>query len=101
MGRGTFGTVYKSQFLDFKCAVKKFNVEEDDAKKGIKQEVEYLSRVSHKNIVKLFGTHLSKDSKTMIVMELADCGTLYDYIHKRGDYSDWMALDWIRQLAEV
>ncbi|XP_034482562.1 mitogen-activated protein kinase kinase kinase 7-like [Drosophila innubila] len=105
MGSGAFGVVYKYQLIDVPCAVKKFFVDDDDAKKKIEREVKYLSRVTHENIVELFCTLHSKDSKTFIVMAYADCGTLYDYIHKekeqkRNEYSDSTALSWMRQLAK-
>ncbi|XP_034480987.1 mitogen-activated protein kinase kinase kinase 7-like [Drosophila innubila] len=100
MGSGAYGVVYNSQLRDLPCAIKECFIEDEVAKKNIEREVKYLSRVTHKNIVQLFGTLLNKDSKIMIVMELADCGTLYDYKHNKGDYSDWIAISWIRQLAE-
>jgi len=67
--------------------------------------VKYLSRAAHENIVKLFGTMENTDSKTMIVMEFADCGTLYNYLHQEGEekrnYTYLAALNWMLQLARV
>ncbi|KAL7732194.1 hypothetical protein ACLKA6_018435 [Drosophila palustris] len=85
--------------MDVPCAVKEFFIEDDDAKKGIEREVKYLSRATHENIIKLFDTRQSEDSKTLILMEFADCGSLYDRLHKKGDYSDLAAFDWMAQLA--
>ncbi|KAL7732200.1 hypothetical protein ACLKA6_018440 [Drosophila palustris] len=100
IGFGSFGVVYKAQLLDVPYAVKEFHVKDDDAKKGIEREVKYLSRTTHRSIIKLFGTKLTKDSKTLILMELADCGSLYDRIHQKEDYSDCFALRWMCHLAE-
>lgn len=81
--------------------MKKYFVEDADVKKGIEREVKYLSQIAHKNIIGLIGMIHTKDSKTMILMEFADCGTVYDYIHKKNEYSNSIALDLMHQLAEV
>ncbi|KAL7731741.1 hypothetical protein ACLKA6_018103 [Drosophila palustris] len=99
LGRGSFGVVYKVLLNNVAYAVKEFFKEDDNAKKGIENEVKYLSRATHENIIKLFDTLQSEDSKTLILMEFADCGSLYDYIHEKGDYSDLDAVDWMKQLA--
>ena len=43
-------------------------------------QVKNLSKVSHENIIKLFGVS-SHRNKVYIVMEFADCGSLYDLLH--------------------
>ncbi|KAL7732206.1 hypothetical protein ACLKA6_018446 [Drosophila palustris] len=100
IGSGSFGVVYKAQLLDVSYAVKEFFKEDDNAKKGIEREVKYLSRTDNPYIIKLIGTLQSEDSKTLILMELANCGSLYDRIHEEGDYSTNDAFCWLRQLAD-
>jgi len=68
--------------------------------------MKYLSQAKHKNIIEFYDILERENSKFEIVMELADCGTLYDYIHKekdqkRNEYTDLTALSWMCQLAEV
>lgn len=106
IGNGSYGVVYKGQKLGVTYAVKQFHFQHKDAKKDIEKEVKYLSQADHRNIIKLFGTMVSEELKTtMIVMEFADCGTLYNYLHKDGvgnrSYSIKEARNWMYQLAQV
>ncbi|KAL7742131.1 hypothetical protein ACLKA6_018373 [Drosophila palustris] len=105
IGNGSYGVVFKGQRLGISYAVKQFHLQLKDAKKDIEKEVKYLSQVDHRNIIKLFGTMVSEELKTtMIVMEFADCGTLYNYLHKYGEgkrsYSIEETRNWMYQLAQ-
>ncbi|XP_034473716.1 putative mitogen-activated protein kinase kinase kinase 7-like isoform X2 [Drosophila innubila] len=106
IGYGSFGTVYKAQKLGVTYAAKRFHEQNDYVKKSIENEVKYLSEANHRNIIKFFGTMVNNEFKTIIIMEFADCGTLYDYIHQEGEekkemksYTMSAALDLMRQLA--
>ena len=53
LGRGAFGTVYKAVWRDLDVAVKQ--IETENEKRAFVQELKQLSRVSHENIIKLYG----------------------------------------------
>ena len=66
-------------------AVKEIHTKDEIA--TFKKEVETLSRVKHKNIVKLYGA--STQEPCYLVMEYADGGSLYD-----GQYIVTLHLRW-------
>ena len=53
VGRGAFGVVVKGKWRDHTVAVKQ--IETENEKKAFVQELKQLSRVSHENIIKLYG----------------------------------------------
>jgi len=78
VGRGTYGSVFEAKWNDVAVAVKIMNVMDpqmhsrEDSRRFIKtfeQEVEYLSQVNHKNIVRLHGYSLASPH-VYIVQEL-------------------------------
>jgi serine/threonine protein kinase len=70
LGMGSFGRVYKGVYQGKPCAVKIFNKEVD-----IEKEVEVISRIHHKYIVRVYGWWKGEggDGKAALVMEL--CST--------------------------
>ena len=73
IGRGSFGVVYEGVWRSKIVAVKKINTTTE--RKAFMIEVRQLSRVSHPNIVKLYGASTKKP--ICLVMELAEA-SLYD-----------------------
>ena len=73
IGRGSFGVVYRGVWRSKVVAVKKINTATEQ--KAFMTEVQQLSRVSHPNIVKLYGASTKKP--ICLVMELAEA-SLYD-----------------------
>lgn len=75
------------------------------ARENIEREIEVMSLVSHENIVSIFGTSESPQHRTRILMEYADCGSLYSYLHSGGEqeraYSYLDCLRWMHQCAKV
>jgi len=71
--------------------------------KKILREVNNLSRVSHVNIVKLYGISKDEDSFLML-MEYVDGGSLHKFLHEgqlRPFYSHAHAFNWAYQIAKV
>jgi len=71
--------------------------------KKILREVNNLSRVSHVNIVKLYGISKDEDSFLML-MEYVDGGSLHKFLHEgqlRPCYSHAHAFNWAHQIAKV
>jgi len=75
IGRGSFGVVYRGIWRSKVVAVKKINTAAEQ--KALMIEVRQLSRVSHPNIIKLYGASTKKP--ICLVMELAEA-SLFDGI---------------------
>lgn len=75
------------------------------ARENIEREIEFMSVVSHENIVSILGSSESPQHRTCILMEYADCGSLYSYLHSGGEqeraYSYLDCLRWMHQCAKV
>lgn len=81
-------------------AVKHINSEAERREFAI--EVRQLSRVSHPNIVRLYGA-CTQGAHVCLVMEYAEGGSLYNVLHVRPKpkYTAAHAMSWARQCAEV
>ncbi|CAG2167700.1 unnamed protein product [Oppiella nova] len=71
--KGSFGTVHKAIWRNRKVAVKLIDKEQE---KDFKIEEAQLSKLDHKNIVRLLATCRDKEN-LWLVMELAEDGSLY------------------------
>lgn len=99
VGRGSFGTVYKAKWQDMFVAVKL--IEQESERNAFAREVRQLSRVSHPNIIALYGA-CTKKPHVCLVMEFAEDGSLYNVLHCRPKprYTMAHAMSWALQTAE-
>ncbi|XP_026756151.2 mitogen-activated protein kinase kinase kinase 7-like [Galleria mellonella] len=99
VGKGAFGVVWKGLWRNTFVAVKHINSEAERREFAI--EVRQLSRVSHPNIVRLYGACTQRDH-VCLVMEYAEGGSLYNVLHNRPKpkYTAAHAMSWARQCAE-
>jgi len=68
----------------------------------IENEVKLLSIANHENIVQLYGTTTDGENRTVMLMEYADCGSLYDALHKRKQkLTHGIKMKWMFQCAKV
>lgn len=87
LGSGSFGTVYEGMSEDGKYfAVKEVSLSENDSKaqqcvKQLEQEIEFLSKFQHENIVQYLGTQKEAD-KLYIFLELVTKGSLSSLYQK-------------------
>ncbi|XP_037833697.1 mitogen-activated protein kinase kinase kinase 7-like isoform X2 [Kryptolebias marmoratus] len=98
VGRGTFGVVFKAVWKGKDVAIK--TIESDAERNAFLVELRQLSRVSHPNIVKLYG---SCDDPVCLVMEYAECGSLYNLLHSADPlphYTAAHAMSWCLQCAD-
>ncbi|XP_019748107.1 mitogen-activated protein kinase kinase kinase 7-like [Hippocampus comes] len=98
VGRGTFGVVFKAVWKGKDVAIK--TIESDSERKAFLVELRQLSRVNHPNIVKLYG---SCDNPVCLVMEYAECGSLYNLLHSaepQAPYTASHAMSWCLQCAQ-
>ncbi|XP_068081356.1 mitogen-activated protein kinase kinase kinase 7 [Anabrus simplex] len=98
VGKGSFGVVWKGKWRDSFVAVK--HIDSEAEKKAFAIEVRQLSRVSHPNIVKLYGA--CTQNPVCLVMEYAEGGSLYNVLHCRPQptYTAGHAMSWALQCAK-
>lgn len=76
-------------------------IEQESERNAFAREVRQLSRVSHPNIIALYGA-CTKKPHVCLVMEYADGGSLHTVLHCRPKprYTVGHAMSWARQTAE-
>ncbi|CAI9738199.1 mitogen-activated protein kinase kinase kinase 7-like isoform X3 [Octopus vulgaris] len=98
VGKGAFGVVRRATYHRINVAVKL--IETESEKKAFITELKQLSRVSHPNIVKLYGA--CTKHPVCLVMEYAEGGSLYNVLHGAGPqpaYTAAHAISWALQCA--
>ncbi|XP_078325397.1 mitogen-activated protein kinase kinase kinase 7-like isoform X3 [Crassostrea virginica] len=100
VGKGAFGVVSRAKWRGKEVAVKL--IETESERKAFATELKQLSRVSHPNIVKLYGA--CKEPPTVcLVMEYAEGGSLYNVLHGAGPqptYTAAHAMSWALQCSK-
>ncbi|KAM7461168.1 hypothetical protein LguiA_029289 [Lonicera macranthoides] len=101
IGTGGYGSVYRAQLPSGKVfALKKlhrFEAEESAFDKSFKNEVEVLSNIRHKNIVKLYGFCLHNRCM-FLVYEYMERGSLF---YALRDDAAAVELDWTKRVSVV
>ncbi|KAH9530858.1 hypothetical protein CY35_19G005900 [Sphagnum magellanicum] len=81
IGKGGFGPVYYGKLEDGQeVAIKVLDVKSSQGPSEFFNEVDVLSRVSHRNLVSLIGYCLEDDQK-MLIYEYMHKGSLYDHLY--------------------
>ncbi|GAB4848581.1 hypothetical protein Ancab_003286 [Ancistrocladus abbreviatus] len=94
IGAGGYGKVYKGIIADGKIvAIKRSQAGSMQGSREFKTEIELLSRVHHKNLVKLVG-FCCEQGELMLVYEFLPNGTLMDSLSGKSG----IRLEWIRRL---
>ncbi|XP_076819477.1 mitogen-activated protein kinase kinase kinase 7-like isoform X2 [Clavelina lepadiformis] len=97
VGKGSFGVVYMAIWRNSRVAVKM--IESESERRAFVTELRQLSRVSHPNIIRLYGACRNPVS---LVMEYAECGSLYSLLHGPGPqphYTSGHGMSWCLQCA--
>ncbi|CAL5030059.1 unnamed protein product [Urochloa decumbens] len=90
LGEGGYGSVYKGKLTDGSVvAVKQLSETSHQGKKQFIAEIETISRVQHRNLVKLYGCCL-EGNKPLLVYEYMDNGSLDRALFGSGRLN----LDW-------
>ncbi|CAM6007505.1 unnamed protein product [Sphagnum balticum] len=94
IGKGGFGHVYYGKLEDGQdVAIKELDVKSTQGPSEFFNEVDVLSRVSHRNLVSLIG-YCHEDNRQMLIYEYMHKGSLRDHLY--GDLSTLTIeqLDW-------
>ena len=78
--RGGFGKVYNAKWRSEKVVIKVMKTGSEEEKQVVRRETNLTLRLSHPNVIKLFGITWVKTSKLGLVMELAEHGSLDEWI---------------------
>ena len=78
--RGAFGKVYKAKWSQENVVIKAMKVDSEEQKQAVKSEANLTLRLSHPNVVKVFGITYMKRNQLGVVREYAELGSLYAWI---------------------
>lgn len=102
LGSGAFANVYKAWHIteQIYTACKVIEIKRKKRKRlnDLKHELYVLEKMDHLNIVKLY-EHFLIDEKVYIFLEFAACGTLSDYVRKRGPLKESRCRKWFKQIS--
>ncbi|KAK8577891.1 hypothetical protein V6N13_076568 [Hibiscus sabdariffa] len=104
LGRGTFGHVY----LGFNsesgqmCAIKEVRFVSDDhtskeCLKQLNQEINLLSRLSHPNIVRYYGSELGEETLS-VYLEYVSGGSIHKLLQEYGAFKEPVIQNYTRQI---
>ncbi|KAJ3325250.1 hypothetical protein HDV06_005007 [Boothiomyces sp. JEL0866] len=99
IGKGASGTVYRAidTSSGLTVAIKKIRKLTTVELQETMQEILLLTKLSHENIVQLYGYEIIKD-ELLIIMEYCELGSLRDTINKFGSLPEKLISGYIKQV---
>eukprot|EP01018_Ginkgo_biloba_P001918 Gb_17680 [translate_table: standard] len=94
VGEGGFGHVYRGTFNGKLIAVKRLKASTNQGEREFQTEVEVISRIHHRHLVRLVGYCIADGGKRLLVYEFLPNDTLQKHLHGEG----MPTLDWPARL---
>ncbi|XP_049936611.1 cysteine-rich receptor-like protein kinase 15 [Nymphaea colorata] len=92
LGEGGFGSVYRGQLLNgLEIAVKRLSLNTGHGSKQFDNEVQTLTKLQHRNLVRLLGGFMEGEEK-ILIYEYVSNGSLDNFLF--GEPTKRMQLDW-------
>ncbi|XP_058005481.1 proline-rich receptor-like protein kinase PERK3 [Hevea brasiliensis] len=88
LGSGAFGEVFKGTIDGQVVAVKKIKYKMEEQQQNKVEEIEYLKRVSHPNVVKLIG-YCDEGADKLLVLEFVPNRTLRYHLNDEKNILEW------------
>ena len=102
IGSGAFAQVYKAWHVTEQvytaCKIIELKKKKKKRLNDLKHELYVLDKMDHPNIIKMY-EHFLVDEKVYIFLEYASCGTLSDYVRKRGPLKESRSRKWFKQIC--
>ncbi|PON78439.1 Serine/threonine protein kinase [Parasponia andersonii] len=90
LGEGGFGPVYKGKLLGHEIAVKRLSKSSGQGFEEFKNEVQLISELQHRNLVKLLGYSIHEEEKILVYEYMANKSLdAFIFDKKRGTLLDW------------
>lgn len=105
LGEGGFGKVYlveeKESHQNYALKFLRHSFKDVKAVNFLYKEIEILTRLEHRNIVKLYSYFETEENKIALIMEYCSGGTLKKYIAEKGKLTEEEAKRILLQILET
>lgn len=81
--------------------IKKYRMNDSKIKTQIDREIKLMKEIDHPNIIKLVDSFGTQDGETLLVLELAEGGNLYDKLQQYGSFPESRVVAYVKDLVNA
>eukprot|EP00931_Biecheleriopsis_adriatica_P114690 TRINITY_DN90606_c0_g1_i1.p1 TRINITY_DN90606_c0_g1~~TRINITY_DN90606_c0_g1_i1.p1 ORF type:complete len:287 (+),score=50.36 TRINITY_DN90606_c0_g1_i1:65-925(+) len=81
VGSGVTAQVYKGYYRGHMVAIKELAVKSNDVDQAFSREVQVMRKVTHPNLVTMYGICVTQDENLKIVTEFCEGGAVFEFLH--------------------